>query len=529
MALLVRRKWWIVAPFVALSCLAAILTRFLPRTYVSESLILVRPRDVPADFVKDLIAGTADQRLRSIEQEVLSRTNLIQILREFGDSLPDFRGLNIDDQIQKLRKQINIVMDLEKRDGITLPLTYFRISYQSPDPELAQKVASKLTSLFIEQDSRVREAQVFGTTEFLSTELEKVSEQLKESESKLKEVKSTRLFELPDQRDANLRTLDRLGVDKKANAEALDRYATIRLTLESQLSQTPETISRTTLAAQPPKNPQVEEYRKAKHDYEDAVTKYTEKHPEVQGAKARLEHLKKDLSAELLAAAEAPDTAATVGTSVKEPNPLYQSLIAQLQEVKTEFAIREREKAWIESEIGKYNTRVENTPRTEQDIAEVQRQNDDLKKQYEDLKNKLAQAKLAESLESRQKNGQFQVIDPANYPLIPSKPNKFNVLTGACMGSLFLSIALAVAVDILRQKVWTQAQVEALWGIPVLVDIPQILTDADLVLARRKRRINAVTWVAATVAYSFCLYGVYVKHAFILRNLDPVLQKLIYK
>ena len=58
LALLVRRKWWIVAPFVALACAFAILTYFLPQTYISETLILVRPRDVPQDFVKDLIAGT---------------------------------------------------------------------------------------------------------------------------------------------------------------------------------------------------------------------------------------------------------------------------------------------------------------------------------------------------------------------------------------------------------------------------------------------------------------------------------------
>ena len=96
-----------------------------------------------------------------------------------------------------------------------LPLTYFRIAYQNQNPELAQKIASKLTTLFIEQDNKTREDQVFGTTEFLSAELEKVSQQLTESEDKLKQVKSSRQFELPDQRDANLRTLDRLAKTRK--------------------------------------------------------------------------------------------------------------------------------------------------------------------------------------------------------------------------------------------------------------------------------------------------------------------------
>src|SRR5690242_20172016 len=88
LALVVRRRWWIIAPFIALSCVAATLTYFLPKSYVSEALILVRPRDVPQDFVKDLIAGTPAQRLKVIEQTVLSRTNLLSILQEFGSDFP---------------------------------------------------------------------------------------------------------------------------------------------------------------------------------------------------------------------------------------------------------------------------------------------------------------------------------------------------------------------------------------------------------------------------------------------------------
>src|SRR2546426_4243348 len=110
--LVVRRKWWVVLPFVALSCAAGVLTYILPRTFVSETLILVRPRDVPEDFVKDLIAGTPEERLKSIEQTILSRTNLVQILREFGDKLPEFNRLNMDEKVLKLRDQIHILFDL---------------------------------------------------------------------------------------------------------------------------------------------------------------------------------------------------------------------------------------------------------------------------------------------------------------------------------------------------------------------------------------------------------------------------------
>jgi uncharacterized protein involved in exopolysaccharide biosynthesis len=57
MALLVRRKWWIVLPFVGLAAAVIVTTAILPQMYVSQNLVIIRPRDVPEEFVKDLISA----------------------------------------------------------------------------------------------------------------------------------------------------------------------------------------------------------------------------------------------------------------------------------------------------------------------------------------------------------------------------------------------------------------------------------------------------------------------------------------
>src|SRR5262249_32721269 len=92
LGLVVRRPWSILRPFIALSCAAILFTTILPRVYVSEALILSRAQDVPKDFVRDLVAGSIEQRLATIEQTVLSRTNLIQILNEFEKEQPEYEG-----------------------------------------------------------------------------------------------------------------------------------------------------------------------------------------------------------------------------------------------------------------------------------------------------------------------------------------------------------------------------------------------------------------------------------------------------
>src|ERR1051326_8366028 len=156
LALFMRRRWWVVWPFVALCAAVAVFTYILPKMYVSDTLILIRPRDVPNDFVRDLIAGTTEQRISAIEQRVLSRTNLLLILREFEAQLPEYQHLNMDERILKLREMIKVTFDVDRRMGVPLPVTYFHVAYSNRSPELAQKITIKLAALFIEQDNRAR-------------------------------------------------------------------------------------------------------------------------------------------------------------------------------------------------------------------------------------------------------------------------------------------------------------------------------------------------------------------------------------
>ena len=254
--------------------------------------------------------------------------------------------------------------------------------------------------------------------------------------------------------------------------------------------------------------------------------KYTSSHPDVQRAKAELERLKKEIPPEDLIQLRKETAAET--SPVMVPNPVYQNLTAQLRELKTEFEIREREKKWIDSEIAKYSERVQNAPAREQDMAAVLRSNGELTKQYEDLKSKLAQAKLSQSLESGQRGSQFVVIDPANYPLLPAKPNKLLVIVAGMVMSLVTGVCVAAGVDLLNQKIWTQTELEQLFDVQVLAEIPEIITDADVSLARKKRLAYAALSFVFATAYLGGLYFIYLKQMRVLHLLDPIIQRLIY-
>jgi polysaccharide biosynthesis transport protein len=530
LGLAVRRRWLIILTFVALVGFATLLTTLVPKIYRSETMLQVQQREVPTEFVKDLISGTTSQRLSAIEETVLSRTILLKIISEFGDSMSGYSGLNDDLRVAKLRKQINIELVSKKIGREDMPVANVRITYQDRDPELTQKVASRLAALFIEQESRTRETQVFGTTEFLASELAKVADQLKESENRLKLLQGQYRYELPTELQTNLRTLDRLQLQKTANVEALDRYMTMQLNLEQLMSETPATLTRETAPAQvnapgaPAEKPMVASLRKKEQEYKELVAKYPERFPSVQRAKEELDKMKSEIPPEDLVTVEQTPPAPV---TVTIPNSAYQKIEAQLREVKTEIGIREREKKSIDAEMALYTKRVQSTPGVEQEMATIVRANADLGKQHEELKEKLAQAKLAESLESKQKGGQFMIVDAANLPIEPITPSRKKFWLIGCLISLAVSLGAGFASGFLDPKVYTQAEVERFLEAPVLVEIPRIATESDLKNLRKTNFVHAGIAVLSMAVYMGGLYYVYLRHSSALRVFEPVMEKLM--
>ena len=532
LALLVRSRWVVIIAFIALTALAVLLSSRLPKIYISQAMLQVQQRDVPSDFVKDLISGSTEQRLSAIELTILSRTNLLKILREFETEMPDYRGLNNDLKVEKIKKAIQIEFPTEKVRGQWLPLTNVQIAYRDRNPELAQKIAARLASLFVEHESRAREEQVFGTTEFLTAELNKVSQQLQESESRLKTMKERYRYQLPSELETNLRTLDRLQTQKTSNIEAIDRYMTMRLNLEQQIAETPATIRQEVAARQSgssavpvsPRTKALEAIQAKEQEYNQLLARNTEKHPDVQRLKVEIEQMKKDLPPEDTTVAETP--AAEQSGPGMVANPLYQSLNNQLRQINTEIEIREREKNNIEAQMTRYTQLVTAAPRVEQEIAGIMRTNSDLTKQYDDLKNKLSQASLSESLESRQKGTQFLLVDQANYPLEPATPRRRIVLIYGLLISLALSLAVAFGVGLADQRIWTQQELERYLGAPVLVEIPSIVTPTDIKRERQKKLMYAGVIAVCLGIYLGGVGYAYLKQPQFLRAVDPLMEKI---
>ncbi|MGH9424713.1 MAG: hypothetical protein ACRD2L_00155, partial [Terriglobia bacterium] len=103
------------------------------------------------------------------------------------------------------------------------------------------------------------------------------------------------------------------------------------------------------------------------------------------------------------------------------------------------------------------------------------------------------EASMADNMEKEQRAERFRLIEPAVYPKEPSAPQRSRFFFVA----LVLSLAAAVGGVFLREIVDTSfhrvEDLKKFVKIPVLVAIPQIVTNAD---QRRRRLYNGFGVVA---------------------------------
>ena len=170
---LYRRKGLILSVFVVVSLLAVYLAAVLPEVYRSSTLIVVTPQRVPTSFVHSTVTIDLNERMRSIVQEILSRTQLEKIIQEF-DLYPS--------ETKEPSKSV-LRASAEKSRSNSAANNVFELSFESESPEKAKQVTSRLASLFIDQNLQVREQQAEGTKSFINAEAERLRKELEQQEA----------------------------------------------------------------------------------------------------------------------------------------------------------------------------------------------------------------------------------------------------------------------------------------------------------------------------------------------------------
>lgn len=206
-----RRKWLATVVFLIPFAASVGVARALPDVYQSTASVLVEHQTMQERLVGSGTGSELETRLRTINQRIMSRSRLHDLILEF-DLYPDLQArASVDDVVDRMRRDIavesQIIRDPIGRDW-TIALS---ISFRGRDPETVARVANALAAFYVEENARIRTQQSAGTTEFLRVQVEEARRQLEEHERQLSQLKGHLPDTRADQQTSNPATLQRLN------------------------------------------------------------------------------------------------------------------------------------------------------------------------------------------------------------------------------------------------------------------------------------------------------------------------------
>ena len=147
---------------------------------------------------------------------------------------------------------------------------------------------------------------------------------------------------------------------------------------------------------------------------------------------------------------------------------------SQLRTVEAEIRVRRHRAAEISTQIHAMEQRLETMPIREQELGVLMRDYENMNKQYQNLLGNKETAKITEQMEKRQKGEQFRILDPANFPIKPIKPNPLKVFLAGIMAGLVLGGGTIWWLDFRNLPFRRPEEVEASLGLPILAGIPHM-------------------------------------------------------
>ncbi len=427
--LVIKRRWFVMIPLFLALIVGIFLSVTLPKVYEASTLILIQPQRVPENFVRSIVATDTSERISTLSQQVLSRSNLERLIGEFEMFQgADYGNMYIEDKLKSLRQRIQINVSRDRRGNDA-----FTISFQDCDPEIVMNVTNALAAYFIDENLRIREAQATGTSDFLDDELLTMKSRLEKVERQLKDYRESYMGELPEQLESNLSILDRLQEHLSESQQGLAEAKIRLVTLQNEAAQARQQPT-TFIINSDAQQQETSDLIQMRERLERLLSRYTPNHPDVVRLKSRIAEAEKQ-ERRIAQSRPEPDDE----NSGRRPQTAYLApeFRAQRTEIVREMRRLEADIAESKQQVAVYKRRVDNTPKREQELLSLRRDYQNIQDSYDSLLARKLEAEIALNMERKQKGEQFRIIDKAKMPQKPVKPNMkklFIMVLAAGMG-----------------------------------------------------------------------------------------------
>lgn len=339
---------------------------------------------------------------------------------------------------------------------------------EAPSPRRAQDAANAAALVLVWQNERLRKEEARNTVRFIRNQLDApggVKAQLTQADEKLAEFKRRKVFLDADEqvRALTQQMLELSNRRWQGNLRLVDLRTRLAET-RRKLGQEPSTLVSPTIY----ENPTVQEIKKqlvsAEADLLALQAQFTDEHPRVQSAQARVDALRERLRRE----------SQRIESVQRLPNPMYQELYKNVALLSADIVGQEAQMSALESTLNSVRQQMLKVPELEMQITQLVRQRQALEKRYLFLMERLQEAELTQAV----KLGNARVVELAQLPGKRVKPRRIlNMLMGTLLGAL-LAIGFALLLERLDPRLPSAQHATEWLNLPLLGSVPA-LSDSD--------------------------------------------------
>ena len=491
-----------------------------PNAYTSTAVILIEDPDIPPGLVPSTVTTFASRQIQYINQRVMTRTNLAQIIEKF-DLFPEERKyLPTLLLVEDVQEVMNIdVVDVQQQGagGQQVSSTIaFKLGFQHKNPQVARQVANELVSLYLAENVRARTEKTAETSQFMQVEVDRLDTEVKDLESQIAEVKRKNGGSLPELMTFNMQLITSLDNDINDVNRRIESLQENQIMLDAELTRLSPLSTSVTPDGKPVASPR-DQLKALQTERSRLESRYGAEHPDVVRVNRDLAAVQAELGSNIeldqsnadlvearlgLAKAKANYTAdspqvqqaerllASLEIRNKEPrrrgmgsleadNPAYIQIRAQRETLASEERSQMIKQAELRSRRVEAERKVYRSADVEKDLSGLTRRLSTATFSYQNARERLVTARMGQNLETQSKGERFALVEPPDLPLLPSSPNRPVLLALLFILALAVGLGWPQVAESMDQTITSARTVERLQGAPPIAEIPRIQTAED--------------------------------------------------
>jgi succinoglycan biosynthesis transport protein ExoP len=442
----------------------------LPETYEASSTVAVETNNVLKPLIQGVgVSGNIEDRLMDLRSEITSRGVMEKVINKLGFATGDMNSRQYIPLIEKIKQGVNVTVK-----GNDMETNMFNISYRGKDPKKTADIVNTIVSVYIDEKMLSRRSDTSEAYDFIQNQLQEYKGKLEESDRQIREFKEKNPNLVPQSESTLLARLESQQNNKIESDIRLKELLRKKENLQKQLAGEKElTVAFVTREGSP----------QARLNYLNnqlvlLMAKYTDNYPEVIKIKSEMEELKKQIARAKGSRMEGP------GSETAAMNPIYQQLKEEMSKTDAEiesFKARTAALSMQQQDIQKIFGRM---PKEQEEWTKLQRDRNVYQQIYDQLLQKLQNAKVSKEIEFSDKGERYRVVDLAIVPLHPVTPNRVRLILLGILLGVASGIGAVLGLEYFDHSFKDEGSIEGSLKVPVLAAIPRIVTEADELSAK---------------------------------------------